>query len=171
MASPSIVIGKVISPFGVKGQVKVYPYTDFLERCHLLENVVVERESDEVEMVVSDTFVHKNMWIMHFQGCNSYEDALRLKGALLKIHPSERMPLPEGSYYIDEILGMEVITLEGKKLGKVYDVLKTGGNDVFVVKKSPKGREILIPVLKTVISEIDRDENFIMVDLPPGLED
>ncbi len=172
-----VTIGKIIAPFGVKGEVKVYPYSDFLERCHLLKEVVLEGKGFSGVKLVNNAFIHKNLWVLHLEGCESRDDAALLAGAMVKIPETERVKLPEGVYYHDQIVGLEVSTIEGQKLGAVVDILKTGGNDVYVIAPANKNngggenKQILIPALKTVIKEINLQGKYLLVDLPPGLVD
>lgn len=170
-------IGKVISPFGIKGEVKVYPYSDFLERCYLLKKVKLEGEEYCGFKEIKKAYLHQNkLWVFHFEGCNSRDDARELFGLLVKIFPWERVPLPPGEYYFDQIIGLEVFTVEGRKLGCVKDIIRSS-NDVYVIEEEDAGdeggkkKEILIPVLKTVVKEINLDRGFILVDPLPGLLD
>jgi len=180
MVPQMTVIGKVIAPFGIKGEVKVYPYSDFLERCYLLKNVILENEGRSWNKVVKKAYIHKKLWILLFEDCTTREEALKLTGSFVKIISSERVPLPPGSYYFDQIIGLDVFTFTGENLGYVSDIIKTGSNDVYVVtlgdeeKKSSKGKgnkEILIPALKSVVKEINLQEGYIIIELLAGLLD
>lgn len=175
MTSEMITIGKIVAPFGVKGEAKVYPYSDFLERCHLLKRVMLERKDFSGFKVVKKAFIHKNLWVLHFEDCETRDDAMALTGMMVKIPLSERIQLPEGMYYFDQIIGLKALTVEGEELGTVEDILKTGGNDVYVINPGKDGKEkrkqILIPALKTIIREINPGKGYILVKLPPGLLD
>jgi len=181
MNSELVTIGKIVAPFGLKGEVKVYPYSDFLERCHLLEKVLLEGKDYRGFKVVKKAFIHKYLWVLHFEGCETRDDAGALTGMMVKILSSERVPLPEGAYYFDQIIGLDTLTVEGEKLGIVEEVLRTGGNDVYVVKPEEEsagkntgkksGKQILIPALKTVVQEINLEKGYLLVKLPPGLVD
>jgi 16S rRNA processing protein RimM len=118
------------------------------------------------------------MWILHFEGCHTREEAQKLTGSLLKILTSERMPLPPDSYYFDQIIGLEAIAASGMRLGFVREIIKTGSNDVYEVrresaegKKSGKGDEILVPALKSVVKEINLQSGYMLLELPEGLLD
>jgi len=182
-------IGKIIAPFGIKGEVKVYPYSDFLERIYLLETVLLEGIGFSGSRTIKKAFIHKNLWVIHFEDCESRDDSEALVGLMLKIPASERIPLPEDSYYFDEIIGLDVLTTDGERLGLVEEILKTGGNDVYVVDPGPesvlgdgdevqdeaeagvKRKKILLPALKSVILEIDPVKGIMRVELPLGLLD
>ena len=172
-----ITIGKFISPFGVKGEIKVYPYSDFLERCALLNEVTVEgREQSEIRRV-TEARVYKNLWVLRLKGCDTREDAALLTGSLLKIPSDQRLKLPEGSYYLDEIIGLAAISVDGEKLGVVREVIQTGANDIYVVDRRNRYNEdvspveILVPALRSVVKEINLQEGFMLLDLPAGLMD
>ncbi len=176
MASQMTTVGKIVAPFGIRGEVKVYPYSDFLERCYLLKKVQLEAEGICQFKVVQKASIHKNMWILHFEDCHTREEAQKLTGSLVKILSSERVPLPPGSYYLDQIIGLEALTAAGEKLGRVIGIIKTGSNDVYVVKqeagdeKNPgDGKEILVPALKSVVKEINLQKGYIVLELPEGL--
>ncbi|NMB41590.1 MAG: 16S rRNA processing protein RimM [Firmicutes bacterium] len=178
MVSQITTIGKIIAPFGIKGEVKVFPYSDFLDRCYLLKKVQLKRGSIHQSKNVQKAFIHKNIWILKFEDCHTREDAQKLRGSLVNIPSSQRVPLPPGSYYIDQLVGLDVFTVEGKKIGQIQDILKTGSNDVYIInpesdvtqKKNKKGnKEILIPALKSVVKEINLRKGYLLLDPPAGL--
>jgi len=177
MSSQMITIGKIVAPFGLKGEVKVYPYSDFLERCYLLKKVLLEGKDFCGFKVIKKAFIHKYLWVVHFEGCENRDDAGALTGMMVKIRSSERVPLPEGTYYYDQIIGLEALTVDGGKLGIVGEILRTGGNDVYVITSGEeedsreRRKQILIPALKTVVREINLQKGYLVVKLPPGLVD
>lgn len=165
-------IGKVLKTHGVKGGLKVYPYSDFPERVHELERVYLESGQELLEHRVKSSFVHGRFWVLFLEGVETANDAAKLAGALVKIPLAERVPLPEGSYYLDEIVGLEVFDETLGHLGHVVDVLKYAANDVYVVRKGEEGgkqAEVLIPALKSVVREIDTVNRRMTVKLPDGL--
>lgn len=164
-------IGKIISSFGVKGQVKVLPLSDFLERCYQLKEVTLffPGSGHKLRTLVKNSLIHGRCWVLHLEGCSTKEEALSLKGALLQIPAKERVVLPKNQYYFDEIIGLKAITTEGFFLGNVTDILQTGSNDVYVVRFPKEAKDILIPALKHVVVNIDLDKGQIILDLPEGL--
>ncbi|HZK23935.1 MAG TPA: ribosome maturation factor RimM [Oscillospiraceae bacterium] len=161
-------IGRVVNTHGVKGGLKILPLSDFLERVKSLKRVFMEHGERVSAYQVEDAFVHGRFWVVFLQDVEDMDSAERFKGALLKIPLTERVELPAGSYYLDQIIGLTVFTLAGLELGQVSDVLQTGSNDVYVVRQS-EGPEILIPALKTVVKKIDLQHARLEVDLPEGL--
>ena len=93
-----------------------------------------------------------------------------MTGELLRVAREDAAPLAEGEFYTFDIIGLAVLDMAGERLGEVTNVLKTGSNDVYVVKK-PDGAELLVPALKKVVSEIDIAGGFLRVDLQEELED
>ncbi len=171
MASEMVIIGKILAPFGVQGAVKVMPYSDRLERCYLLKRVKLEGAAVCEFKQVSKASIHKNMWLLHFLDCHTRDEARLLANSLVKIDPSERLPLPEGHYYFDQVIGLDVYTVEGLYLGQVQDVLQPGGNDVYHVKNDFDKSEAFIPALEKVVKEINLVDKKMTIEPIPGLLD
>ena len=178
MTSQMTTIGQVLSPFGKSGEVKVFPYSDFLERYRLLKEVKLEGKDFDGFKVVKKAYIHRNLWVFHFEDCNTIDDAAKLSGLTVKIFSKDRVQLPPGEYYLDQIIGLQAITVEGEKLGTVKDIIKTGSNDVYVIRQegkeeneAAKKKDILVPALKTVVKKISLKNGYIKLDLPPGLTD
>ncbi|MBS3948063.1 MAG: 16S rRNA processing protein RimM [Dethiobacter sp.] len=167
------VIGRVIRAQGVDGALKVQPYSDYPERIKTLTRVFLEKNAVMKPYLVTEAFIHGRFWVFTLEGIVTAEEAESLKGALVKIPLSERVPLPEDTYYLDEIIGLGVYTVSGQLLGCVSDVLKTGSNDVYVVSRSDqttgKKQDLLIPALKTVVVRLEPALKRMEVDLPEGL--
>lgn len=171
MDKKMVTIGKIVSPFGLEGAVKVYPYSDYLERCYFLKKVKIEGEKVSEIKEITKASIYKKMWVFYFKDCRTREEAQRLKNSLVKIPFKERIPLPEGAYYFDQIIGLEAVTVKGERLGFVCSILKTGGNDVYVIKRGDgnNSEEFLIPALKNVVKEINLEKGYILINPLPGL--
>lgn len=163
------VIGKILSSHGVHGAFKVQPYSDFPERVSMLRRVYLEKGGQTVAYPVVAAALHGRFWVIRVDGISTPEEARALAGTLVKIPLSERVPLPAGVYYLDEIIGLDVYTVCGRFLGRVSDVLQTGSNDVYVVSPGRDGKDLLIPALKTVVYSIDKAARRMEVELPEGL--
>ncbi len=164
-ADRHIIIGRIGAAHGIRGEVRVNPMTDFPERFHDMTAVYVDNALLEIESVR----YHGDKILMKFKGYETRNDAETLKGKMLSVPRSEAMPLNEGEYYTFDIIGLDVVDVDGNALGKVTNVLETGSNDVYVVK-SDEGKEILVPALKAVVKEINIDESRMVVDLPEVIE-
>lgn len=105
---------------------------------------------------------------MKLSGVDDRDAAEALRGAELQVRREEAMPLPEGRYYVFELIGCRVEEVDGTEIGRLVDVITTAANDVYVVQSSERG-EILIPAVRQVVRSVLPDEGRIVVDLPPGL--
>ncbi|HZK18920.1 MAG TPA: ribosome maturation factor RimM, partial [Clostridia bacterium] len=121
-----------------------------------------------VEYRIEQSFYHKKYVIIKFCGVDSISVGKTMKGGLLQVTREQLVPLPEDSYYIFDLMGLPVYTLEGEYLGEIADVLKTGANDVFVVEHED-GETVLIPALKQVVKAINFESRYVRVDPPKGL--
>jgi len=167
-----IKIAKVINTHGVRGEVKAIPLSDFKERYQRLEKVYVQNNNSVTSLKIENVRWHKNNLLFKFKNIDTIEEALHLKKLYLLIDVEDAVELPEDTYYLFEILGLEVFEeFDNRRLGVVVDILQTGANDVYVVRDTPSDGELLIPALKEVIKEINLEENRMTVNLPEGLED
>ena len=166
MADGRVVIGKAGAPHGLRGEVRVIPRTDFPERFESLREVFIGERFFHVEHV----HYHRQFVLLTLAECTSREAAAKLTGELLRVAREDAAPLAEGEFYTFDIIGLAVLDMAGERLGEVTNVLKTGSNDVYVVKK-PDGSELLVPALKNVVREIDIAGGFLRVDLQEELED
>ena len=165
MADGRVVIGKAGAPHGLRGEVRVIPLTDFPERFESLREVFIGERVFHVEHV----HYHRQFVLLTLAECTSREAAAKLTGELLRVAREDAAPLAEGEFYTFDIIGLAALDMDGKRLGAVSHVLKTGSNDVYVVKK-PDGAELLVPALKKVVREINIAEGFLRVDLQEELD-
>ena len=161
-------IGQIVNTFGIKGEIKVVPFTDDINRFDDLEKVYVKTKKDSKLYKVENARYHKNMVLLKLEGIENPEQAELLKNAFLEIDREDAIPLEEGQYFIADLIGLEVYTDEGKLLGKVDDICNTGANDIYVVKDE-LGKQVLLPGIKDVIKEVDLESGKIIVHLIPGL--
>lgn len=161
-------VAKVVSTHGVRGEVKAIPLSDFPDRYSSLERVYVERNKSYHEIKVASVRWNKRHLLIKFEGIETPEQAALLKDKYLMIDVEDTVPLPEGSYYLFEIIGLEAVDIMGNPLGTIQDILQTAANDVYVVKKKDE-KEILIPALKKVVKQVDLENKTMVVDLPEGL--
>lgn len=171
MTEQYITIGKIVNTHGNRGMVRVLPLTDFPERFQPGSSLMVKTDDQYRILHIEKSYAHKKFINIKFQEVTDMNGAEELKGSLIQVGQDEIRPLPDGSYYIFQILGLEVYDNQGIYLGKVKDVLETGSNDVYIVEKGPGERPILIPALKSVILSVDLDQQRITVSLPDGLVD
>ena len=161
-------IGQIVNTSGLKGLVKVMPFTDDITRFEKLKKILIDKNGTLVEYEIEEVRYHKNMVILKLKGIDDINQAEKLRNLYVKINRKDAVKLPKDSYFIVDLLGLEVYNVQNELLGKVYDIFPTGSNDVYVVKDD-KGKQILIPALKTVIKDIDFEKKKIIVELPEGL--
>lgn len=156
-------IGKIVNTFGIKGEVKITPYTDNIEQFKKLKSIYVDDNEIEIEGVK----YQKNVVILKLKGIDDMTSAESLRGSLIKVKRSNKK-LPEGTYYIVDLIGSRVYTDEGEFLGILQDIYNTGANDIYTVK-TEENKEILLPSIKEVIKEIDLENKKIIVHILKGL--
>ena len=144
------------------------PFTDDITRFDDLEKVYVKTKKEEKLYKIQNVRYHKNMVLIKFENIETPEQAELLRNAFLEIDRENAVPLEEGTYYIADLIGMEVYSDDGNKLGIVEDIYNTGANDIYVVKND-LGKQILLPGIKEVIKEVNLDTEKITVHLIPGL--
>ncbi len=164
-----ITVGKIVTTQGHRGEVRVLPLTDFPERFVNMQEIILYHKGERVTYHIERVRFHKGFVIIKFKEVPNMNRALELKGSLLQVTREQLVPLPEDTYYVFEIVGLDVYTREGEWLGKVTDVISTGANDVYEVKRGEKERPLLIPALKRVVVEVNLEEGRMVVELPPGL--
>ena len=149
-------VGEMVNTFGIKGEIKVYPYVDYLDK---IKNIYIKDQ----KMVISKIRFQKNVAIIKLKDIDDINLIEKYKGSTIYIDESELPELPEGKYYIKDLIGMDVITDEGKLLGKLDDVFNTGANDIYQVG------DILLPATDEVLKKIDIENKQIIVHLIKGL--
>lgn len=162
-------IGQIVNTYGIKGFVKVVPFTDDNKRFEMLESVYIEYKGNLISMTIEEVSYSKNLVLLKFKEAPDINMVEKYKNCYLKIKRKDAVPLPEDTYFIVDLLGLEVYTMEGRMLGKVEDIFKTGSNDVYVVKDS-NGKQLLLPAIAEVIKTIDIENKKILVNLIKGLE-
>ena len=165
---PNLEIGQIVNTFGIKGMVKVKPFTDDIRRFDKLKTVYVEKNENQTEYEIEQVKYHKDMVLIKFKGIDKIEQAELLRNSYLTISRDSVEELEEGRYYIVDLLESEVYTDEQILLGILKDIFNTGSNDIYVVKNK-QGKEILLPAIPDVIKEIDVENKKIIVHLLPGL--
>ena len=163
-----ITIGRVIRPHGIDGTLKVLPLTDFPQHFKSLKGIFLVK-GRITKTTVEHTRFHKGHVLIKVKQCRDRSAAEKWIGAEVKIDSQDLWPLQNGEYYRFQIEGLNVITEEGECLGNVTEIISTGSNDVYVVKKGKK--EYLLPAIKEVIKLIDLERKVMIVHLLEGLID
>lgn len=157
-----LIIGRVLKPWGYRGELKIEILTDFPERFASLRTVYLG--DDAKSFSVERARLHgKNAAVLKLQGIDSPETGAKLRDMLVRVPTEQAVPLPEGKLYLYQLVGLQVRTVGGQPLGEVTEVLDTAGaNDVYVI--TGNGREILLPAIPQVVKEIDIQHGLMVVD-------
>ena len=158
-----IKVGKIVNAVGLKGEVKVYNYSDSSEIYEITPEIYVGKDLLQVENVR----LQKNMVILKLEGINDRNAAEATKGREIFITEDDLPELEEGEFYIRDLIGMTVIE-EGVVLGKVTDVIQNTAQDVFEIERE-NGKQLLLPRVDEFVLDIDLDTREIKVKLPAGL--
>lgn len=161
-----IEIGKIVNTHGIRGEVKVQPWCDDPYIFDELEYLII----DGREYEIIKNRLHKNCQIIQLDGITSMNDAELMRNKIVKVE-RDALELPEGRYFVTDIEGLTVREENGRVLGVVDEVIKTGSNDVYSLKDTFNHKPILIPVIDSVIIETNIDEGYITVRLMKGLID
>lgn len=161
-------IGQIVNTSGLKGVMKVKPFTDDITKFSNLKTIYVSIKKELKEFEIEQARFSKNMVFLKLKGIDTVEQAEDYRNLYLKIKRNKDEKLEKDSYYIVDILGCKIITDEGKELGNIADVFSTGSNDVYVVKDE-LGKQVLLPAIKDVIKKVDIKNKVITVHLLEGL--
>lgn len=161
-------IGQIVNTFGIKGMVKVKPFTDDISRFDELKKIYIKTKNNKEEYEIEQVKYHKNMVLIKLKGIETPEQANLLRDSYLIINREDAKPLEKDTYYIVDLIGLQVYTDEGKLLGILEDIFNTGSNDIYVVKDE-LGKQILLPAIKEVIKEVNIENKKIIIHLIKGL--
>ena len=162
-----LAIGRVVRAHGLRGEVSVAVLTEFPERFATTKQVYLGNEFEATPYQLESFRWHKKNVLLTLAGVSNRTQAEQLQGQFVQVSVEEAVPLPAGTYYLYELIGLQVITSTGEQLGVVTEILETGANDVYVVKQN--NREILLPAIADVVKTIDLDQGQIIVELIDGL--
>lgn len=159
-----IKVGKIINVVGLKGELKVYHYSDYKERFEELSKVYIEN----MEYKITGVRYMKEIVILKLKGVNERTEAEKLKGKEIFFNKDEARILPEGSFYITEIIGLNVEDEKGNRIGIVSDVIQNTSQDLYEIEKEDKSK-FLIPAVEEFILNIDLTTMTMRVKLIEGL--
>jgi 16S rRNA processing protein RimM len=162
-------IGHIVAPFGIRGELKVYSMSDIPNRFAQLETVYLGPEHAPRRILAARP--HKGaVIVLRLQGVDDANMAETLRNVVLMIPAHQLAELPADIYYHHDILGLQVITLQGRVVGTIVDILETGGNDVYVIRDDDGGgKDILIPAIKDVVKQVDLARRMMYIDPIQGL--
>jgi len=157
-----LAVGRIGAPHGVRGQVRVEPLTDYPERFARLGEVCLELSDGRRRRAVVEggSPGARGRVVLKFKGCDDRAAVEDLRGAYVLIPRAEAVELPSGHYFVDDIVGLEVVTTSGERLGAVREVIRTGANDVYVTDRG------MVPATREVVRRIDLAAGAMVVELP-----
>lgn len=163
-------VGKIVNTHGLHGEVKVVPWTDYPEVFEDIEYVYVKRKGEYERLDVAGIKYQKGNIIVRFPQIKDINEAEKYKNQVLYAEREVLGELPEGVYYIADLIGLEVVKENGETVGIITDVLNTGSNDIYEVKREGR-KNLLIPVIDEVVLNIDMENKKVTVRMMEGLED
>jgi len=163
-----IIIGKVVSTQGNKGEVNVLPLTDSIDRFKNLDNVFLRSKKSQTILNVEKIRKRNDTVILKLKDIENIEEAKMIVGSFLEVERKNAVKLPKETYFIFEIIGLEVYDENNIFLGKVENVISTGSNDVYVVKSKDK-EELFIPAIREVVKNVNLEKKRITIKMVDGL--
>jgi 16S rRNA processing protein RimM len=153
-----LLLGRIVGPFGRVGEVKLYPYTDFPERIGEYETLTLRMPDGRSQTrEVERARPHKGVILVKLGGVDSIDEAEALRDAEVWIDASQAAPLPEGHYYLHDLIGLQVVAPDGEVLGEISEVLRGPANDVYVAGP------YLIPATHDAVAAVDLEARRLIV--------
>ena len=161
-------VGVITQTHGIRGEVKVFPTTDDVSRFKKLKEVIMDNGKERQNMEIEGVKFFKQYAIVKFRGYDSINDIEKYKNAKLYVTRDKAVRLKKDEYFIADLIGMDVVTEEGERFGRMKDVMVTGANDVYVVDRED-GTEVLLPAIRECVKNIDMEQGQITVHIMDGL--
>lgn len=164
-------IGKIVNVVGLKGEVKVYNYSDYKERYEELDHIYLYEMKKLKEYKIEKVRYQKEMVILKLKGIDDRDMAEKMKNRDIFILEEDLRPLSDDTFYIKDMIGIDAIEAQsGQVFGKLTDVIQNSAQDIYQITLK-NGKEALIPAVKEFIKEINIDEGFVKIALIPGFID
>ena len=160
-------VGTIIKTHGIRGEVKVYPLTDDVNRFKKLKEVILEPEKDNITLEIEGVKFFKNLVILKFKDFDNINDIEMHVKKGIYVTRENAVKCEEDEYFVADLIGLDVVTDDNKEFGKVKDVIHTGANDVYVIDYNDK--EVLVPAIKQCIKDISIKDNKMTIHLMKGL--
>lgn len=164
-----VAVGAVAGSFGVRGELKIAPLTDFPDR--FARTATVYLGEDHRPYQVRRSHPHKQHILLTLAGVEDRDAAERLRGLRVWVPASELTPLAADQFYLHDLIGLRVRHVDGRDLGAISDVITTPGADLFLVRGTPNGQDVLLPAVKAFVKTVDLAAGTVLVDPIPGLFD
>lgn len=166
-----IKIGKIVNAVALRGEVKVYHYSDYKERFEELDEILIERKGKFTAYEIENVRYQKNTAILKLKGVDDRNAAEALKESDIYITEEDLRELPEDTFYVKDLIGCKVLNEEnGAEIGVIKDVLQNSAQDIYQITLK-NGKEALIPVVGEFVREVSIAEKYVKIHLIPGFID
>lgn len=169
-------VGVITSTHGVRGEVKVFPTTDDAKRFKRLKTVILDTGKEKRTLEIEQVKFFKNLVILKFKEFDNVDDVQKYRQKDLYVERKDAVRLRKDEYFIADLIDMDVFEEDGRRIGRLTDVISTGANDVYVVALDENfadtaAKEVLLPAIKQCVREILIEEKKMVVHLMEGLLD
>lgn len=164
-----LVVGKIIKPVGLKGEVKIYPETDDINRFERVKFLFIKKNSNYKKLEIEKARIIGKNVALKFRGVDSIDSAGHISGNYLYVERKHAIKLPEGSYYYYDLCRCMVKTVDGKAVGKMVNIIALGEYDVYVVNLQKSREEVYIPAVKEIVKRVDIENQEIIIEPMEGL--
>ncbi len=168
MSDEFITIGKVVSTQSNKGEVNVFPLTDSTDRFKKLDSVFLRNSNSRITVNIEKIRIKENTVVLKIKDIENIQEAKMIIGSFLEVERKDAIKLPKDTYFLFEIVGLEVYDENNIFLGKIENVISTGSNDVYIVKGKNK-KELFIPAIREVVKNINLEKKQITIKMVDGL--
>lgn len=168
-----IKIGTIVNAVALRGEVKVYHFSDYKERFEELDQIIVAKKKKEEVYEIEKVRYQKDMVILKLKGVDDRNAAEALRESDILITEADLRELPDDTFYVRDLIGCKVFRADNPdapEIGVVKDVLQNSAQDIYVVKTA-SGKEALIPAVGDFIADVNIEEKYVSVKLIPGLID
>ena len=170
MTNSRLIIGKITAAHGVRGEVTVFPLTDDARRFLKLKDVFLCKEdtSDESAITIKNARIDRDRVLLKFEGCEDRDKAESYKGRFISIDRKDAVKLKEGSFFIEDLKGLEVTDDSKGELGIIKDVYKSGPKHIVMIQRSGK-QDLLVPFANEIFYDVRPEDKVVKCRLPEGL--
>lgn len=163
-------VGAITQTHGIKGEVKVFPTTDDMNRFKKLKETILDTGKEKITLEIESVKFFKQFVILKFKGIDNINDVEKYKGKNLYVTRANAVKLKKDEYFITDLIDIDVFDEDDKKIGTLTDVIETGANDVYEIKMTD-GREVLVPAIKDCILSVDTENRKMVIHILDGLLD
>lgn len=160
-------LGRVTNAVGLKGELKVYPYTDYKEKFEEIDYVLM----DDLRYAIENVRYMKAMVVLKLTGIDDRTSAESYKEKDLFLFRTDAPPLPEDTYYVKDLIGLRVVDEEGNTVGRLSDVIINSAQDIYMVEPHGGGKSFPVPAVEEFIKEVDIEKGMLCIRLIEGLRE